>query len=980
MKENLDKILNITNDVHIPIPIDEDETAEARLLKKPVLESRLIDDMEDMEHWEAVNKHVTLEISKERCVSGESSLLFKCKTNLKGWGVNGDLTVHNFNKVMEKAMMEDGDQLVNHMYNPGRIYAVPSAMRVIDREDWTDWNRLSAWIYPIAPGMKTITMRIQLHNDGEIKVPDKYEREGAHNITLKGDCWNHVVLEMPYLARDCVTGVSFDYDMVGHEPDAVDHLSFYIDKLELQKVDCDVYEGWIPKNDRLCYSNSGYQTGSEKIAIASDLKCKSFKLVETKTGKVVLEKEVLPIESNFGKLFVLDFSEIADQGDYMIIAGDLTSRVFTISDDVWESSIWKVLNFYLTLRCGFDVFGKHRACHGDLVLKHGDKSIIANGGWHDAGDLAQGLNNTVEATTALLDLAKTLKGKNDRLFKRVLEEAKWGLDFVLKTRFGDGYRLSYSSCSIWTDGIIGTNDDIITEAEYSVYTNFDAAYAEVLGSMMFADIDVDYSRYCLKIAKEDFEFGYQKWIEIENDKAFDGVRPMFSLGDMIDVQSGSIGALAASKLYQLTNEEKYRDIAFNYAKLIINCQQQEWTDWDVPMIGFYYQDRQKDLIWHHNHMSYAYLPDIALKELCDSFPDSPDYMNWYNALVLSGEYYKALSKYTAPYGIIPSGVYHEDEAKLGLKTFANHPMMEIEEGLEEEYREMVRKGFPLGKGYYVRVYPVWFSFRGNYNVMLSEGKSMSSISLLRNNYDLYKASQHQFEWIVGKNPTCQSTMYGEGYDYIQLYAVQPGQTVGALTVGMESHFDIDAPYWPQVVNATYKEVWVCPATKWTWGMADTFVPASVSGYLLISENESIVFKNKFTKKEYQALPHSKTGYFEINLPAGEYNVVYGGASREMTIISGGKYELNGALYSLKADVSKCGKKAKIAVKVCGIADLKVNLRAFNLKGLDENLEIKVTDGIGEATVEAEIIDEKAPIVGLVIPENDYQNRVEFTDI
>lgn len=264
MRENLEKILDITNDVHIPIPINEEETAEARLLKKPVLESRLIDDMEDLSHWEAVNRHVSLEISKERFVSGNSSLLFKCPTNLKGWGINGDLTVHNFSKEMEKAMKEGGDQLVNHMYNPGRIYAVPSAMRVIDREDWTDWNRISAWIYPIAPGMKTITMRIQLHNDGEIKVPDKYEREGAHNITLKGDCWNHVVLEMPYLSRDCVTGVSFDYDMVGHEPDACDHLSFYIDKLELQKVDCDVYEGWIPKKDRLCYSNSGYQTGSEK--------------------------------------------------------------------------------------------------------------------------------------------------------------------------------------------------------------------------------------------------------------------------------------------------------------------------------------------------------------------------------------------------------------------------------------------------------------------------------------------------------------------------------------------------------------------------------------------------------------------------------------------------------------------------------------------------------------------------------------------
>lgn len=126
----------------------------------------------------------------------------------------------------------------------------PSVKRVVDREDWSEYNRLSAWIYPIAPGMKSITLRMQLHNDGVRKMPEKWERDGAHNMALKGNQWNHVVLEMPYLDRDCVTGVSFDYDMVGHENDAADHVTWFIDQLELQQVKCDVYEGWIPAEDR----------------------------------------------------------------------------------------------------------------------------------------------------------------------------------------------------------------------------------------------------------------------------------------------------------------------------------------------------------------------------------------------------------------------------------------------------------------------------------------------------------------------------------------------------------------------------------------------------------------------------------------------------------------------------------------------------------------------------------------------------------
>ena len=50
---------------------------------------------------------------------------------------------------------------------------------------------------------------MQLHNDGAVKVPDPYNRIGAHNVTLKPGCWNHIVLEIPYLPRECVTGVGF---------------------------------------------------------------------------------------------------------------------------------------------------------------------------------------------------------------------------------------------------------------------------------------------------------------------------------------------------------------------------------------------------------------------------------------------------------------------------------------------------------------------------------------------------------------------------------------------------------------------------------------------------------------------------------------------------------------------------------------------------------------------------------------------------
>ena len=51
MDKKLTAMLDASQDVHIPIPIDEEETAESRLVQKEVLKSRLIDDMESLDHW-----------------------------------------------------------------------------------------------------------------------------------------------------------------------------------------------------------------------------------------------------------------------------------------------------------------------------------------------------------------------------------------------------------------------------------------------------------------------------------------------------------------------------------------------------------------------------------------------------------------------------------------------------------------------------------------------------------------------------------------------------------------------------------------------------------------------------------------------------------------------------------------------------------------------------------------------------------------
>jgi hypothetical protein len=130
----------------------------------------------------------------------------------------------------------------------------------------------------------------------------------------------------------------------------------------------------------------------------------------------------------------------------------------------------------------------------------------------------------------------------------------------------------------------------------------------------------------------------------------------------------------------------------------------------------------------------------------------------------------------------------------------------------------------MGDGWYLRAFPVWFARRGNYGVLLSQAKALSAAARLRDDATGIDLAWKQAEWVVGRNPFAQSTMYGEGYDWAQQYSVSTGDIAGSLPVGMQSRGDTDLPYWPSQNTYVYKEVWVHPSARWLWLMADLVAP------------------------------------------------------------------------------------------------------------------------------------------------------------
>ena len=431
------------------------------------------------------------------------------------------------------------------------------------------------------------------------------------------------------------------------------------------------------------------------------------------------------------------------------------------------------------------------------------------GGWHDAGDLSQGVINTGEITYSMFALAERLRERGDdpALVARLIEEARWGLDWVLRVRFPGGYRMGFASHNLWTNNIVGDADDRTPVAKNNPNANYIAAAAEAKAYRVLKDVDPELAARSLRIAEEDWDYAI---VGVEN--ASTRHTPAFAATHM---ELAGIGVTASIELYRATGKRKYADKAVELARRIVASQQQRRVGREFPLAGFFYTGPDRDTLFHQFHRGNDQAPIVALAQLVDALPDHADWMTWYSAVARYAEYQKRSATTTAPYGVLPSYVYRVgDETKEVPDSGALHG------ATREAYRAQVMQGMPMGDGWYLRAFPVWFARRGNYGPLLSQAKALAAAARLRDDSAGLDLAQRQAQWIVGRNPFVQSTMYGEGYDWSQQYSVSAGDFVGSLPVGMQSRGDSDLPYWSSQNMYVYKEVWVHSTGRWIWLMED----------------------------------------------------------------------------------------------------------------------------------------------------------------
>src|SRR5687768_15904094 len=240
-----------------------------------------------------------------------------------------------------------------------------------------------------------------------------------------------------------------------------------------------------------------------------------------------------------------------------------------------------------------------------------------------------------------------------------------------------------------------------------------------------------------------------------------------------------------------------------------------------PLAGFFWTGPDRDTLFHQFHRGNDQAPVVALAQLVESLPDHADWMKWYATVALYADYQKQGAATTAPYGVLPSYVYRPDDAAKEVPDSGA-----LHGATRDAYRTQATAGMAMGDGWYLRAFPVWFARRGNFGILLSQAKALAAASHLRGDPAGLDLAQRQAQWIVGRNPFVQSTMYGEGYDWSQQYSVSSGDFVGSLPVGMQSRGTTDLPYWSSQNMYVYKEVWVHSSSRWLWLMEDLMAGAT----------------------------------------------------------------------------------------------------------------------------------------------------------
>lgn len=366
----------------------------------------------------------------------------------------------------------------------------------------------------------------------------------------------------------------------------------------------------------------GYTPTGSKIAVWGSVVKKSLTHFDVRDAvtkqKVFSEKagKDFGAYGPFAASYRLDFSAFQKPGTYYLQTDTMVSPVFRIDDAVYEGAADFCLQYMRQQRSGFNPFLKD-SCHThDGYTLYGpmpdSTHLNVSGGWHDASDYLQYSTTSANATWHLLaayqdfpgvfkdsQQANGLDGNNG--IPDVLDEARWGLDWLVKmnprdqwlcNQLGDDrdhmgmripkednfYGKGFERPVYFINGKPQQRGKFLNATTGAASTAGKFASAFAMGSQMFLQADPVYATMLQEKAKKVFELG----------KAMPGVAQTVSVrspyiyaeGDWKDDME-----LGAASLYAITKQNQYLN---NFEQYLDQSSVSKWMGLDTASHYQYY--------------------------------------------------------------------------------------------------------------------------------------------------------------------------------------------------------------------------------------------------------------------------------------------------------------------------------------------------------------------------------------------------------
>ncbi len=260
----------------------------------------------------------------------------------------------------------------------------------------------------------------------------------------------------------------------------------------------------------------GYRPEDAKIAWLPG-RSSSFILVDEASGKTVYRGTCgKPVrEPNSGEdISLIDFGSWREEGLYhLAVPGTARSVPFRIGTDVYSGLFAAALKMLYYQRCGMELDPElagdfsHGACHcGEAELFGTDRTIIADGGWHDAGDYgkyvvpgAVTVGHLLLARDLWPDSFSAKAGLPD-----VLSEVRYELEWMLRMQDSSGgvyHKLtSRNFPGMDTPPDFDFTSMVVSPVSYTATADFGAVMA--MAARAWKGIDPVFADTCLSAARK----------------------------------------------------------------------------------------------------------------------------------------------------------------------------------------------------------------------------------------------------------------------------------------------------------------------------------------------------------------------------------------------------------------------------------------------------------------------------------------------